>query len=276
MKQFRQNKIPYYKELDKRVDDEIRKNNILKLREDNKYKNLLNQIFKLQLKQFADSITSVKKDIKRNKYLIEFDPIDGIDVLILDENDYRDFIKYREPSNHISLYDLKQEKIYVYNTTVETSPNLGIKRGRTKKNIDNKPIDKDNNSYEIAKEVTINYQMCHHCKLRKPVEVLAKCNSNKINEKTPKCLYINNCTIVKGDKNFVITDYSSDPKEILNGYMSKSSKYQKCNLFYCNYCLKSSYDQSFETIIKQKEWNCPSCIVINIYNFRDIVSALAV
>ena len=59
---------------------------------------------------------------------------------------------------------------------------------------------KNNEEVEIAKVVNINYDFCHHCKQRKPAEVMVKCNSgtcHKNIEKALKTVYVNNTTLVR-------------------------------------------------------------------------------
>jgi hypothetical protein len=77
-------------------------------------KNLTNQIFTLEMKQFAESIFCIKKDLKKNEYILLFDPSENIETLVLDEQNYKKFFKYRDPLGSVSVYDLFQEKIHSY------------------------------------------------------------------------------------------------------------------------------------------------------------------
>lgn len=76
--------------------------------------NIINQIYSLQIKHFAESIMNIKKDIKKNKYLIIFDPCENIESIILDDEEYNKFLRYRDVMNSTSIYDLFQEKIHSY------------------------------------------------------------------------------------------------------------------------------------------------------------------
>jgi hypothetical protein len=79
-----------------------------------RFENITNQIYSLQMKQFAESISTIKKDVKKNKYVLIFDSSEGVDPLTLDEGEYKELLCYRDPMNSISIYDLFQEKIHSY------------------------------------------------------------------------------------------------------------------------------------------------------------------
>lgn len=182
----------------------------------NRFENLTSQIFTLQMKQFSESICNIKKDVKKNKYVLLFDQSEGIDPLTLDEKDYKELLKYRDPMNSISVYDLFQEKIHLYYSTTQSGKctkigkldkNSKKKRGR-KQNTDKKNfLEKEKTikkpkkeEIEIAKIISVNYNFCHHCKQRKPEEVMIKCNSahcGKFLEKPIKTYYVNNTTVVR-------------------------------------------------------------------------------
>jgi hypothetical protein len=79
-------------------------------------------------------------------------------------------------------------------------------------------------------------------------------------------------------KNFIITNFSGDPKDILDDYLNKSKNRfyfnykfsllevpQSCNRSFCNFCLKGSYDQVIEQIKDKKDWVCPWCLVRNYF-----------
>jgi hypothetical protein len=221
----------------------------------NRFENLTSQIFSLQMKQISESICNIKKDVKKNKYVLLFDQSECIDPLTLDEKDYKDLLKYRDPMNSISVYDLFQEKIHLYYSTSHSGKtsfdNKNTKNSRKKKSSGNIVKNKvetviikrgrkkksTREEIEIAKVVSINYNFCHHCKQRKPEEVMIKCNSSncgKLIEKPMKTYYVNNTTVVRSKlnlinllmeieyKNFIITNYTGDPKDILDGYLNKS------------------------------------------------------
>ncbi len=57
---------------------------------------------------------------------------------------------------------------------------------------------------QIANNIAFNYNICHHCKQRKPIEVLTKCKTNDCGkvEAPSKHLVINNTTVFRS--NFII------------------------------------------------------------------------
>jgi len=226
-----------------------------------KCENLANQIYTLQTKQFAESIWNIKIDVKNKKYLIIFEAAEGIENLSLNEADYKKLLNFRDPLNSISVYDLFQEKIHSYynngssvNNEAKSQENVKRKRGRPKinkcaneekdestiiskrmgkkmkRNIKNNVKRKE--SIEIAKVVSVDYEFCHHCKQRKPAEVMIKCTrtKNKFVDIPVKTFYVNNTTCVKSKFylsleffNFIITNFSGDPNDILDGYLNKSN-----------------------------------------------------
>lgn len=76
--------------------------------------NIKIQIFSLQLKQFSESVMNIKKHIKKDNYVLIFDPSEKIEPIVLEEFDYRIFIRLRDTLNSTSIYDLFQEKIHSY------------------------------------------------------------------------------------------------------------------------------------------------------------------
>ena len=76
--------------------------------------NIINQIYILQMRQLAESISCIKKDAKNNLYFLLFDSSENIDSLSLDEKSYKYLLKYRDAMNSVSVYDLFQEKIHLY------------------------------------------------------------------------------------------------------------------------------------------------------------------
>ena len=94
----------------------------------NRFDNLANQIFTLQMKQFSESIWNIKKDLKNNTYIIGFDSNENIECITLNHSQYKEFLKYRDPLNSVSVYDLFQEKIFsYYNGSTGTGK---VERGR--------------------------------------------------------------------------------------------------------------------------------------------------
>lgn len=237
----------------------------------NRFDNLANQIFTLQMKQFSESIWNIKKDLKNNTYIIGFDSNENIECITLNQSQYKELLKFRDPLNSVSVYDLFQEKIFSYyngstgtgkvergrgvpspigkeitiiekkkrgrkpkkklllgpedqstyipdEALPESDSPIKKKRGRKKKveikrahgrkqklislnkpneKIKNRPVKEE---VEIAKVVNINYDFCHHCKQRKPAEVMVKCCSSscsKFVERPVKNFLINNTTCVR-------------------------------------------------------------------------------
>lgn len=55
---------------------------------------------------------------------------------------------------------------------------------------------------QIANNIAINYNICHHCKQRKPHEVLTKCKTNDCGkvEAPSKHIVINNTTVFRSEQ----------------------------------------------------------------------------
>lgn len=117
IKSIEENNIFYMKNLKLKVLTDHKKMKIdlngKKILED-KFANITHQIYNLQMKQFAESIANIKKDVKKNKYILIFDISEGIQEVTLDEKEYKTLLKFRDPMNSISVYDLFQEKIHSY------------------------------------------------------------------------------------------------------------------------------------------------------------------
>lgn len=145
-----------------------------------RFDNLINLIYSLQMKQFAESICGIKKDSNSKRYLIIFDPSEKIQTLSLSEEEYNNLISFRDPLNSISVYDLFQEKTYSYYNAMS---------GKEKKSSAKM-------SFQVGKKTKVEYDYCHHCKQRKPGEIMIQCKSHLIGEK--KCLRPNKTFIVNG------------------------------------------------------------------------------
>jgi hypothetical protein len=93
------------------------------LTKENIYNNLINQIYNLQMKQFSECICGVQRRQINGKwkYKVIFEVNDNIPTLIMDEDKYKNLIKFRDPLNSISVYDLFQEKTYSYYNTDKIS-----------------------------------------------------------------------------------------------------------------------------------------------------------
>jgi hypothetical protein len=111
------NNLVYCNELNQRIT-RYRKRILIDLYDKKSFKyrldNITNQIYILQMRQFAESISIIKKDLKRNKYYVWFDCSESMDCLELDEKTYKNLLSYRDAMNTISIYDLFQEKIHLY------------------------------------------------------------------------------------------------------------------------------------------------------------------
>ena len=93
------------------------------LTKENIYENLINQIYNLQMKQFAECICGVQRNNFNGKwkYKVIFEINDFTPSLEMDEENYKNLIKYRDPLNSISVYDLFQEKTHSYYNTDKIS-----------------------------------------------------------------------------------------------------------------------------------------------------------
>ena len=171
------------------------------------------------MKQFAECICGVQWKLinGESKYKIIFEKNENIPILELSEYEYRDFIKYRDPLNSISVYDLFQEKTHSYYNTDKISSKynklnleeivekgisfekdsknskIELKTNKYHSHLQNKKHKKTNsliinnnskntlekiNEYQIGKKTKIDYYYCHHCKQRKPAEFSIKCKSS--------------------------------------------------------------------------------------------------
>ena len=182
------------------------------------HQNLIDQIYNLQMKQFAECICGVQwKQVNgESRYKILFEKNENIPSLELTESEYRNFIKYRDPLNSISVYDLFQEKTHSYyntdkisskynklnleeivekgisfekdskNSKIELRTNKYLSHLQDKKHrkINSLTINNSKNTlekineYQIGKKTKIDYYYCHHCKQRKPAEFSIKCKSS--------------------------------------------------------------------------------------------------
>ena len=93
------------------------------LTDENIYENLINQIYNLEMKQFAECICGVQRKQMDGKwsYKVIFEINDFMPSLELDEENYKKLIKFRDPLNSISVYDLFQEKTHSYYNTDKIS-----------------------------------------------------------------------------------------------------------------------------------------------------------
>ena len=75
------------------------------------------------MKQFAECICGVQRKLVDNKYIYKviFEINDSIPTLEMEEDKYKNLIKFRDPLNSISVYDLFQEKTHSYYNTDKIS-----------------------------------------------------------------------------------------------------------------------------------------------------------
>ena len=157
------------------------------LTNDNIYDNLINQIYILQMKQFAECICGVQRKLENDEYIykVVFEISDSIPSLEMEENKYKNLIKYRDPLNSISVYDLFQEKTHSYYNTdkstykynklnVDNSPDsekktknikIKIREFKHKSNLKSKKnkIKKYNSKYSLGKKkIKINKEINYH------------------------------------------------------------------------------------------------------------------
>lgn len=154
-----------------------------------RFQNLKENIYSLQMKQFAESICNIKTDEYGLIYYIQFDPSEKIPEIHISAEEYKEFIKFRDPLNSICVYDLFQENIHSYYNSNQAEKEVIIKEDLNEK-------------FQIAKYYPVSYEYCHHCKQRKPEEYMLKCRSSKqVVAKTKdlaKIFSINGTTIIKG------------------------------------------------------------------------------
>lgn len=145
------------------------------LTNENIYEILINQIYNLQMKQFAECICGVqRRQIKGQwKYKVIFEINDSIPTLEMDEEKYKNLIKFRDPLNSISVYDLFQEKTYSYYNTDKMSSKYN------KLNIE-EVIEKGIELEKDSKNSKIEFRTIkHHSNFNKQ-------NSKKLNDKDEK------------------------------------------------------------------------------------------
>ena len=187
------------------------------LTKENIYENLINQIYNLQMKQFAECICGVKR-INCNgkwKYKVIFEINDFTPSLEMDEENYKNLIKYRDPLNSISVYDLFQEKTHSYYNTDKISSKynkLNIEEV-IEKGIE---IEKDSKNSKIELR-TIK----HHSDYNKQ-------NSKKKHTKIKKSKKLKK--IIKENENFEQNDSLGNNADYQIG------KRTNIDYYYCHHC----------------------------------------
>ena len=186
------------------------------LTNENIYENLINQIFNLQMKQFAECICGVQRKQINGKwrYKVIFEINDFIPSLEMDEENYKHLIKFRDPLNSISVYDLFQEKTHSYYNTDKISSKFN------KLNIEEEVIEK---GIEIGK-----YSKISKIELR---TIKHHSDSNKHYNKKKR----------KKTKKFTKISKENDNKEQNSLFFGNISDYQigkrtNIDYFYCHHC----------------------------------------
>ena len=121
-------------------------------------------------------------------------------IIYLKKFFFYDKIKFK--FSKISSYDKFNSKKLVKGKRQKISGKNNIKKNLTKIIQKHKKlVDPD---VMIANNISMNYNICHHCKQRKPMEVLIKCRSSESeNYEAPSKLFIiNNTTIYRSKINF--------------------------------------------------------------------------
>ena len=213
--------------------------------------NLTQQIFTLQMRQFAESISRVQKCKNKNIFRISFDPEEKIDSIILNEKDYKQLLSFRDPF-HCS--NVTESFIADEGTSFHSRPKS--KKEPTKKNF----------KYFVGKFVLPSYNVCHHCKLLKQSEDLVKCQMCNTKNKIPnrpeiqvKVMFANQGIILKKDKIYLLKHYDGNIRELIDEYFSyKKHNTHSCDKYYCRSCLRLSYDMNLDAK-SEKNFICPSC-----------------
>lgn len=185
------------------------------LTNENIYENLINQIFNLQMKQFAECICGVQRKQINGKwrYKVIFEINDFIPSLEMDEDNYKNLIKFRDPLNSISVYDLFQEKTHsYYNTDKISSKYNKLNIEVTEKGIE---LEKESKNTKIELR-TIK----HHSESNKQ-------NNNKKRTKAKKAKKLRKIVkendINEQNNSFGISDY-------------QIGKRTNIDYFYCHHC----------------------------------------
>ena len=190
------------------------------LTNENIYEILINQIYNLQVKQFAECICGVqRRQINGQwKYKVIFEINDSIPTLEMDEEKYKNLIKFRDPLNSISVYDLFQEKTYSYYNTDKMSSKYN------KLNIE-EVIEKGIELEKDSKNSKIEFRTIKH-----------HSNSNKQNSKKPNDKDEKNKSIkILNSIRVIENEYEQ------NELYGKVSDYQigkRTNIeyYYCHHC----------------------------------------
>ena len=188
------------------------------LTKENIYNNLIDQIYNLQMKQFAECICGVhRRQIGGKwKYKVIFEINDSIPTLEMDEEKYKNLMKFRDPLNSISVYDLFQEKTHSYYNTDKVSSKYN------KLNVE-EVIEKGIELEKDSKNSKIELRTIKH-------------HSN-LNKQNIKNNYIKLSKNKKLKNNFVINDNNLDQND--NSFQTPDfqiGKRANIEYYYCHHC----------------------------------------
>lgn len=237
-------------------------------------KNLSEQIFKLQMQQFAESIKRIQYIKNHNLYLISFDEDTQYTSVILDEVTYKGLLSYRYSSNCNPITDaFISDDISTFfdfnriNNEIQNGAQKYLKNNHQK-------IEK----IFIGKFLLPQYNFCHQCKLAKPDNELVHCLNNEINytysninkknhsnhkessnQINMPVYLINKSIVLKKEKIFLIQNYEGNIRELIDEYfIDKRKDNIICNKYYCKSCLKMIYNMNPDKDL-EKKFICPCC-----------------
>lgn len=207
-------------------ETEIRLNNITK------------QIYILQMRQLADNVISIRHHVNKDEYFLEFSEGEILD-LTLNEREMKSLMKFRTGQDDLEAF--KKEK-------------------------DDEDVlqEYEDNSSMIGNFLVPSFNICHHCKLPKPDDMLYQCQMFTKNGNFPKkkvlAYSINQSYIIEKDKVYLLNNYKGDIRELLNDFFSyeKNNTYV-CRRYYCSSCLSSVYGKLTNKELKYK-FICPYCM----------------
>ena len=187
------------------------------LTKENIYDYLINQIYILQMKQFAECICGVQRKLIDNKYRYKviFEINDSIPTLEMDETKYKNLIKFRDPLNSISVYDLFQEKTHSYYNTDKST--YKYNKFNVDKNIGIE-IEKDSKVSKIKLKA-----VKHHSNIGKK-------NKNK----KRRSIYSLNNKKIKINKNIKINIEKNDIFDTISDF--QIGKKTNIEYYYCHHC----------------------------------------
>lgn len=222
---------------------------------------LESQIKDLHLTQFAESIKYSYRNINNGNVYLVLDESDDLPSIEVTYELFQKLNSFRDSSNFILSYD-KALKSQISNSdstsnTSISSNNTSISGSNESSNKQSQSKLKKNMQITIADEYDNQSQVCHNCKIRKPIELLTKCRNKYVNRPFKIFQYFNMTLLQKNDKYYIYTDYAGDIKDLEQQLNNKTILEKHCNKYFCNFCLKGSYktDPDYEKNRKERE-NC--------------------